>query len=296
MFASFVLRGVVALSLALGGVAQARSSCDAGITGAAGKKVACKTQVIAKEQKTGSADTTKLAKCETKFALSCARAQSDGDCAAQNQGCAAIEAAVDGWVDSLSGAFVQAHSSCDAGITRAAGKKVACETQVMARAQKTGSAPDTTKLARCETKFASSCARAQSKSDCTAQTQPCDAVELTADACVHDLSGPFPCVSVGGSCWFLGPFGESCDDTCANGGNLYDDATEIYAGSSGTDLHCANVLAALGQPGLVVDDPFGPGNGLGCFVNLEGYNARETSVTTSAGASGPFVARACACR
>src|SRR5262245_2479322 len=251
MFASFVLRGVVALSLALGGVAQAQSSCDAGITKAAGKKVACKTKVIAKAQETGSApDTTKLARCETKFALSCARAQSDGDCAAQNQECAAIEAAADGWVDSLSGAFVQAQSSCDAGITKAVGKKVACKTSVFAKAHRTGTAVATAKLAKCETKFASSCAKAQSKGDCAAQTQSCDAVEAAADTCVHDLSRPFllPCasgVSVGGACWFLGSYGASCDETCGGHGN-YDDATESYAGSSGTDLQCQMVLNALG--------------------------------------------------
>jgi len=294
MFASFVLRGVVALLLALGGVAQAQSSCDAGITKAAGKKVACKTKVVATAQKRGSAaDTRKLAGCETKFASSCAKAQSDGDCTAQTQPCDAVELTADGWVDSLSGAFVQAQSRCDAGITRAAGKKVACKTQVIAAAQKRGSAVDTRKLAGCETKFASSCAKAQSDGDCTAQTQPCDAVDLTADTCVHDLSGPFPCVSLGGSCWYLGSFGDSCAGTCAGHAQVYDDATEIYAGSSGTDLHCEIVLAFLGQPGAVV----GPGSGgLGCYWAVFGGYSRDASVTTSAGASDPFVARACACR
>src|SRR5262245_39632717 len=242
---------LAALSLTVGEVAQAQSSCDAGITKAVGKKVSCKTKVIAKAQRTGTTvDTTKLAFCETKFDAACAQAQFKGDCASQNQGCAAIEAAADGWVDSLSGAFVQAQSSCDAGITKAVGKKVACKTSVIAKAQRTGTAVATAKLVRCETKFASSCAKAQRKGDRAAQTQSCDAVEAAADTCVHDLSRPFllPCasgVSVGGACWFLGSYGASCDETCGGHGN-YDDATESYAGSSGTDLQCQMVLNALG--------------------------------------------------
>jgi hypothetical protein len=64
MLASFVVGGLVALSLTVGGVAQAQSSCDAAITKAAGKKVDCKLTVIAKAQRTGAAaDPVKLAKC-----------------------------------------------------------------------------------------------------------------------------------------------------------------------------------------------------------------------------------------
>jgi hypothetical protein len=121
---------------------------------------------------------------------------------------------------------------------------------------------------------------------------------VTADACVDDLSGPLPvlCVgaSVGGACWFLGSYGDSCDQTCANQGAVYDDATETYAGSSGTDLQCQMVLNALGSPG-----PVGSVNGfgLGCFVDLlcVGNNCRDVSTTTS-GASFGLAARACACR
>src|SRR4029453_5982131 len=105
MLASFVAGGLVALSLALSGVAQAQSSCDAGVTKAAGKKVACKTKVVAKAQKTGAAvDSVKLAKCETKFTSSCTKAQGQGDCTAQTQPCDTIEAAADACVDSLSAA------------------------------------------------------------------------------------------------------------------------------------------------------------------------------------------------
>jgi hypothetical protein len=103
MLASFVVGGLVALSLIVGGVAQAQSSCDAGITKAAGKKVACKLNVVARAQKTGATvDTVKLAKCETKFTSSCTKAQGQGDCTVQTPPCDAIEATADACVDSLS--------------------------------------------------------------------------------------------------------------------------------------------------------------------------------------------------
>jgi hypothetical protein len=192
MTASFVVRGFVALSLTAGGIAQAQSTCDAGITEAAAKKVACKLNVIARAQKRGNTvDTAELARCETKFAWSCAKARGKGVCTLQTEECDAIEAEADACVDSLSGASVQAQSSCDAGITKAAGKTVACQLDVIARAQKRGATVNTAELARCTTKFASSCTRAQATGGCTAQTQPCDAIEVTAGAWIDDLErGP----------------------------------------------------------------------------------------------------------
>src|SRR4029453_17459642 len=118
MLASFVVGGLVALSLALSGVAQAQSSCDAGVTKAAGKKVACKTKVIAKAQQRGVAvDTVKLAKCESKFTSSCTKAQSKGDCTAQTQPCDAIEATADACVDDLSGGSPTTTSTTTASTT-----------------------------------------------------------------------------------------------------------------------------------------------------------------------------------
>jgi len=296
---SFLVGGLAALSLALSGVAQAQSSCDAGITKAAGKKVGCKFKVIATAQQTGvAADTARLAKCETKFASSCAKALARGDCIAQTATCDAIEVTADACVDSLSGAFVLAQSSCDAGITKAAGKKVDCKLKVIAKAQQTGVAADTIKLARCETKFTSSCAKAQGRGDCTAQTATCDAIEVTADACVDDLDGGTSCTlgqPVGNSCWFLGALGADCDATCAAQGLMYDDATATYAGSSGTSARCQAVVHSLlglgGSPYEITG-----GSGVGCVVgNIFGLFAfRDPSPTTS-GASHELFRRACAC-
>jgi hypothetical protein len=106
MLASFVVGGIVVLSLSLGGTAQAQSSCDAGVTKALAKKVSCKLKVFAAAQKSGTpVDTVKLTKCEGKFASSCAKARSKGDCQAQTATCDALEAMADAAVDDLNGAL-----------------------------------------------------------------------------------------------------------------------------------------------------------------------------------------------
>jgi hypothetical protein len=88
------------------------------------------------------------------------------------------------------GGFAQAAASkCDSGVTKAAGKKVYCKAKVISLAQKKGTTPDSTKLGKCETKFTSSCQKAQTAADCSAQTQSCAATEAEADACVVTISG-----------------------------------------------------------------------------------------------------------
>jgi len=88
------------------------------------------------------------------------------------------------------GGFAQAAASkCDSGITKAAGKKVDCKAKVISAAQKKGTTPDSLKLGKCETKFNSSCTKAQAAADCSAQTQPCAAIEAEADACVVTIAG-----------------------------------------------------------------------------------------------------------
>jgi hypothetical protein len=82
-----------------------------------------------------------------------------------------------------------ADSKCDAGVTKAAGKKVACKANVIAKSQKTGDPVDNAKLSKCESKFLDKCAKEQARGDCIEQTQPCSAIEAEADACVADISG-----------------------------------------------------------------------------------------------------------
>ena len=85
------------------------------------------------------------------------------------------------------GGVALAQSKCDQGISKAAGKKVKCKMYVIAKGQAKGTPPDAVKLAKCEDKFEKACLKAQAKGDCQAQTQPCLAIELEADACVAIL-------------------------------------------------------------------------------------------------------------
>src|SRR5262249_46105704 len=104
MLASLVLRGLVILSLALGGVAHAQSKCDVGVTKAVAKKVSAKLKVIAKGQQKGQPpDTRKLAKADTKFTDNCTKAKSKNDCQVQTSTCAALELTADAAIDVLSG-------------------------------------------------------------------------------------------------------------------------------------------------------------------------------------------------
>src|SRR5262249_51588604 len=104
MRASCAVGGLLILSLALDGAAQAKSSCDAGVTKAVAKKVSAKLKVIAKGQQKGQLpDAKKLAKAETKFADGCTKAKSKNDCQVQTSSCAALEATADAAIDVLSG-------------------------------------------------------------------------------------------------------------------------------------------------------------------------------------------------
>jgi hypothetical protein len=101
--------------------------------------------------------------------------------------------------------------------------------------------------------------------------------------------------SVGGSCWYLGTLGASCDATCAGIGMTCSLATVSYAGSSGTDAQCSVVLSALG-----VTDPFfnygSCAQGWGCIDNPGGIQGLRcgTPVTTCSDQES-FFRRACAC-
>ena len=81
-----------------------------------------------------------------------------------------------------------AQSKCDSTITKAAGKKVACKDGVYSKAQKSGGAPDTAKLMKCEAKFAKACGKAGAAQDCVVQQGTCAGVEAAADACALQLS------------------------------------------------------------------------------------------------------------
>ncbi len=171
------------------GAALAQSKCDAGLTKATGKKEGCLCGVYAKSQaKNLPADSGKLQKCKDKFAASCTKAQSAADCVLQTDTCANIETNVENHVANLCnpGAPTQA-SKCDAGITKSAGKKVACKCGVYAKSYAKNLPADSAKLQKCTDKFTAKCTKATSAADCSVQTQTCAQIETAADGDVADL-------------------------------------------------------------------------------------------------------------
>ena len=87
----------------------------------------------------------------------------------------------------VAGAVAQAASKCDAGVEKAAGKKVSCKCGVYAKAQAKNLTPDPAKLQKCTDKFTASCAKAKSAGDCSVQVKSCASKEADADADVQSL-------------------------------------------------------------------------------------------------------------
>jgi hypothetical protein len=120
-----------------------------------------------------------------------------------------------------------------------------------------------------------------------------DAGETTTDdggdAGFVDCAGAI----AGGHCWYLSAEQGSCEETCAAHGG-FDDATSEFAGSGGTDEHCAEVLDALDASGSSVYQLMGIGSGIGC-TSLSGARYRVSDEITTADATYVLARRACAC-
>ena len=101
-----------------------------------------------------------------------------------------------------------------------------------------------------------------------------------------------------GSCWYFGGENLSCDAVCASHGG-YNNATNTYAGSSGSAGNCKNVITSLN---ITLDDFFETTQGgLGCFAiqttsgNYSGY-WDEQPTTADATYATPGRRRVCACQ
>jgi hypothetical protein len=79
-------------------------------------------------------------------------------------------------------------NSCNAAVTKALGKKMACELGLYAQAQKKGSPVSASKLASCGTKFDAACMKANSKGGCDPAHANCPAKEAAADSDAAALS------------------------------------------------------------------------------------------------------------
>lgn len=125
----------------------------------------------------------------------------------------------------------------------------------------------------------------------------------TAITANHDGTCAPDGIVVGGGCWYIGNIGQSCDDVCATRGG-YNALTATYAGSSGTDSNCHNLLTPLapGYPSMppenFASDECG-GFPVGCYAAYSGGSlvsaGRCHEPTTSSGAYPGIVRRICAC-
>jgi hypothetical protein len=79
-------------------------------------------------------------------------------------------------------------NTCNAGVTKALAKKMKCRLGVYAQGQKKGVAPDSTKLATCDSKFSAACSKANSKGVCDAGHADCAGKESAADTCSASLA------------------------------------------------------------------------------------------------------------
>src|SRR6266576_1143189 len=109
-----------------------------------------------------------------------------------------------------------AASKCDAGLTKAAGKKVSCLCVVYAKSYAKDITADPAKLQKCTDKFTAKCTKATSAADCSVQTQTCPQIEAAADGdvaalCISDATtttttpGSTTTTTMGGPCCGINP-------------------------------------------------------------------------------------------
>ena len=198
MLRQLALAAGLGVVLVASGSALAASKCDSGVTKAAGKKEGCLCGVYAKAQAKGlTPDPTKIQKCKDKFSASCTKAQSAADCGFQTESCTNKETDVENEVAGTCNPSppAAAGSKCDAGKTKAAGKKVSCKCGVYAKTYANDLPPDPIKLQKCIDKFTAACTRAASAGDCFVQTRTCAQLETDADQDVTALCTPVPTIT-----------------------------------------------------------------------------------------------------
>jgi hypothetical protein len=107
--------------------------------------------------------------------------------------------------------------------------------------------------------------------------------------------GGAPCqATTGGFCWFWSEANVGCDTTCANAFRTYDDATESFAGSGGTDANCAAVLSdIIHYPVTITGQACAVGYGVGCYTSISPSGRCITPPTNASDHSGAN--RICAC-
>jgi hypothetical protein len=202
--------------------------------------------------------------------------------------------------------------ACAAAKRKATGKKAFDELKCQAIAVQRDLPVDPRCLERAAAEFARSFARAEQKGSCPTVG---DAATLGAQvdafvSSVIETLSPASCAGagqvVGGHCWYLGGWGQSCTEVCAATGGTYDTATSTFAGSEGSDANCVAIMQAL-VPSAFVAGAFSAQDcatsgwgGLGCwalppfFLNTWAFE-RCVDPPTTGDASAMLAMRACAC-
>jgi hypothetical protein len=179
---------------------------------------------------------------------------------------------------------------CEAKKNQIAGKYAACREKAVAKGIKKDEPPDFTK---CVEKFDKLWDKAETKwgTECPTLGDAND-IKQRVENCMLGVSSILACVSVAGSCWYLGQPGDSCETACSSLGLVIDPATGTFAAASADN--CNGVLDALGDQNPDVVGP--PGAcliGLGCHVI--GGSTRTLCNSADDAASGA-AERACACQ
>ena len=171
---------VALVSLAAGSAYAQTGKCQGAKLKAAGKKVSCLLGVRSKAaKKAGPADSTKLMKCETKFAAAFMKAETTKAPCATTGDAPTIENAIDGlFAGNVAAAIaLSPPSKCQSAKVKAAGKLAACVLGVDAKGAAQSMPSDTTKLMACKTKFEAASTTAEGLGDCGAAAGDASTIE-----------------------------------------------------------------------------------------------------------------------
>jgi len=181
---TILLIGVALVAITATPAASA-SKCQATKLKSAGKKAACLLGLDAKAAKKGTAsDPAKVQACKDKLSKTFAKADTGSDCTTSSDA-GTIEDEVDSFETDVNGMLSPgappAASKCQAAKLTSAGKKAVCLLGLDAKAAKSGTASDPTKVQACKDKLSKSFAKADTGSDCTT-TADAGTIEDKVDA------------------------------------------------------------------------------------------------------------------
>lgn len=266
-----VTMGIVCALAGLASAATIEGTCAAAKNKSAGRLSSCLQAAAGKLASSGDGDAyaESVTKCTTKFADGFSKAEQKaadkGGACSTTGDASAIQAGAEEFGDCVAQALTGEGSSC-----------LRCGNGVLDPGEE------------CDFGQAGT-------GDCNTATgggAPLGTVSCGA-GCKYDTSACVSCpgTAVGGACWYLGGPNQNCDTVCASHGMVYAEATKTYAGSAGTNVHCEEVLQALGAGSSSATTA--NGSGLGCWASGS-FRVRDLNPTLSSVSAN--LNRACACQ